>query len=75
MELGITVASPVPTKVVEVEDLHRTCSQCGIQGAAGSTMKRCGQCRVPRYCGAACQKKHWKAGHKTECVAKDTGAK
>ena len=31
--------------------------------------KRCGRCRAVVYCSPACQKVHWKAGHKRECVA------
>ncbi|MEM7518865.1 MAG: zinc finger MYND domain-containing protein, partial [Planctomycetota bacterium] len=33
--------------------------------------KRCAQCGVVVYCGAACQKEHWKkGGHKKECRAR-----
>ena len=28
--------------------------------------KKCGRC-FTRYCGADCQKAHWKAGHKQMC--------
>ena len=31
--------------------------------------KRCGRCLAVVYCSPACQKAHWKAGHKRECVA------
>jgi len=48
-------------------DSHlRTCAQCGPVKDAGITMKICSVCLVARYCGAACQKLHWKA-HKPEC--------
>jgi tetratricopeptide (TPR) repeat protein len=28
---------------------------------------QCGGCKVARYCGKDCAKKHWKSGHKLEC--------
>jgi hypothetical protein len=28
---------------------------------------RCSRCKEARYCSAECQRRHWKAGHKTEC--------
>jgi len=31
-------------------------------------IKRCARCRLAAYCGAACQKAAWKAGHKSSCV-------
>ncbi|PNH06293.1 hypothetical protein TSOC_007352 [Tetrabaena socialis] len=34
--------------------------------AAGSR-HRCGGCRAVRYCCAACQLQHWRAGHQAEC--------
>lgn len=30
--------------------------------------KRCSRCRMTFYCGVACQRTHWKTGHKTECT-------
>ena len=39
------------------------CAACGTVGAS----QRCGACRYPQYCNAACQRGHWKAGHKQEC--------
>merc|ERR1711959_859271 len=29
--------------------------------------KVCSQCSLAYYCSAACQKRHWYAGHKKEC--------
>ena len=40
------------------------CECCHREGAD----LRCGRCRESWYCSAACQKKHWKDGHKTKCV-------
>ncbi len=30
-------------------------------------LKQCGGCRAVRYCGAECQRAHWREGHKAEC--------
>ncbi len=30
-------------------------------------LKQCGGCRAVRYCGADCQRAHWREGHKGEC--------
>ena len=43
----------------------RICAQCGPV-AEEVVMKVCSVCRAGRYCGAACQKLHWKK-HKPEC--------
>ena len=39
----------------------------------GHKMKKCSVCKVARYCSEACQRAHWKAGHKREC--KDIAAR
>ena len=38
------------------------CAQCGIVGTV-----RCGECKAVKYCGMACQRKHWKI-HKHVCM-------
>ena len=38
------------------------CSVCLYTAA-----KLCAQCHRVRYCSSACQKLHWKSGHKSEC--------
>jgi tetratricopeptide (TPR) repeat protein len=45
------------------------CAACGGGGAA----KRCGACGGPAYCGAACQRAHWKA-HKPACGKRSCAA-
>ena len=40
------------------------CEACGQEGAP----KRCSRCMESWYCSIACQRKHWKAGHKHKCV-------
>ena len=40
------------------------------------SLMRCSRCMTACYCSAACQKVHWKDGHKEECaaiVARDAG--
>lgn len=42
------------------------CSACGKTGVANQDLKQCNGCKCVWYCGAACQKAHWKS-HKKEC--------
>lgn len=34
----------------------------------GPATTRCSQCKAVRYCSGKCQIKHWRQGHKNECV-------
>ena len=45
------------------------CDHCGSNegDAGGGAFKFCSGCREARYCSVACQKTHWKAGHKVKC--------
>jgi hypothetical protein len=45
----------------------RSCAQCGAMETRADGFKRCGGCRKPVYCGAECQRLHWRAGHKIQC--------
>jgi len=51
-------------------------SRCANPGCERGGLKKCARCQKARYCGAECQKAHWKAGHKKECVrpSQDTGS-
>lgn len=42
------------------------CAGCGK--ATDARPLRCGACRGPPYCGRDCQRTHWAAGHKQECM-------
>jgi hypothetical protein len=42
---------------------------------AGVKIQSCAGCRGARYCSAACQRAHWKAGHKEVCKAAQAAAK
>eukprot|EP00798_Chlamydomonas_sp_ICE-L_P015058 gene15058-21134_t len=44
------------------------CDQCKIsREEAPSKLLLCGKCKRVYFCSAACQKLHWKEGHKLEC--------
>jgi hypothetical protein len=49
-------------RVVKPHTLFQTCECCGHK----STLKKCGGCKKVYYCGAECQKSHWKT-HKPNC--------
>lgn len=64
-----------------LEGIQNYCSGClktaigaprapGIDQCPG-TLKRCNQCKAAWYCGKACQKSHWKLGHKVDCINPD----
>ena len=43
------------------------CSNCEQVQPAGKRFHSCTGCKVVVYCSKACQKQHWKSGHKTFC--------
>ncbi len=43
------------------------CSNFAEQCEGALPFKQCGGCRSVRYCGADCQRAHWREGHKGEC--------
>lgn len=45
----------------------KACAACGATG----DLRRCGDCRGVRYCGAECQRAHWPQ-HKAECRRRRT---
>eukprot|EP01061_Rhynchopus_euleeides_P023584 TRINITY_DN38335_c0_g1_i1.p1 TRINITY_DN38335_c0_g1~~TRINITY_DN38335_c0_g1_i1.p1 ORF type:complete len:292 (+),score=49.04 TRINITY_DN38335_c0_g1_i1:147-1022(+) len=44
---------------------RQRCVKCD---AAVAQPMRCSQCKAVFYCGAPCQKAHWKMGHKARCA-------
>lgn len=44
------------------------CGGCGKSQSAKKTLLKCSRCKLVYYCDKKCQKAHWKAGHKKECV-------
>ena len=66
-------SSPAPststTPIPSISSDSR-CANCGKTAAATGLPKllRCSKCKSVAYCGAACQRVHWKAGgHKAAC--------
>ena len=47
----------------------RVCDSCGQRPSENAPLERCDGCGGPRYCGDACRKAHWLAGHRDECAA------
>ena len=47
----------------------RVCDSCGQRPSENTPLERCDGCGGPRYCGDACRKAHWLAGHRDECAA------
>jgi hypothetical protein len=50
---------------------------CCLEGLSEGEMKTqvCAACRGARYCSAACQRAHWRAGHKEVCKAVQAATK
>ncbi len=50
------------------------CCNFASESEGALTFKQCGGCRAVRYCGADCQRAHWREGHRAECKALAAGA-
>jgi hypothetical protein len=50
---------------------------CCLEGSSEATVKLqiCSGCQGARYCSSACQRAHWKTGHKEVCKAAQAAAK
>mmetsp|Transcript_21016 Transcript_21016/g.39347 ORF Transcript_21016/g.39347 Transcript_21016/m.39347 type:complete len:300 (-) Transcript_21016:37-936(-) len=46
----------------------RYCGGCGRVETPEAKLKNCSRCGCDWYCGAECQKKGWKNGHKERCI-------
>ena len=49
----------------KLDEAHCACAECGVESAEN---KACMRCKCVAYCSVKCQRKHWKGGHKAECV-------
>ncbi len=43
------------------------CGNFAEESEGALPFKQCGGCRAVRYCGADCQRAHWREGHRAEC--------
>jgi len=60
------VLTPDGAVLVALAPADKRCSRTGCRDFAA---KKCAACRRVRYCGARCQRQHWKEVHKKECCA------
>ena len=45
------------------------CANCGVQkGQHVATLSKCRKCKATLYCSRDCQRAHWDAGHKGQCM-------
>ena len=50
------------------QERGHSCAHCGAEKALdGKKLRVCSRCKCTWYCGAECQKTHWRAGHKNHC--------
>ncbi|CAL5225400.1 g8210 [Coccomyxa viridis] len=56
---------PLPVEVTGT--MARHCARCRVPEVEAQ-LSSCGRCRMKWYCSRACQKAHWKLGHKLYCV-------
>jgi MYND finger len=45
--------------------------KCGCCGDRNGFLFVCEQCNAVEYCSDKCQKKHWKMGHKMDCLTEE----
>lgn len=70
---GVVLPPPLPVDPVGTALWHLRvcghpgCLEFGGEAEAALDLRLCGRCRSVRYCGAACQAAHWRAGHKDVC--------
>ena len=78
--LHVLLDNAAPPRIVKVKEANTlpvaACARVALPaaracaaacGADGTDF--CGHCRSVFYCSAACQRAHWRAGHRTSCAA------
>lgn len=68
--LDLSVTAPQLRAAVDALDLSRVrprCASCNVALLVGSAFS-CGRCHGVSYCGAACQRVHWRM-HKSSCAS------
>lgn len=53
--------------VDQMESGCKLCGKCLKRPSSSVALKTCSRCQAIGYCGAECQRAHWKAGHKRDC--------
>ncbi len=75
-------SGPLPPPLVLAPGLDRAllrmcgnprCGNFECEGEWALPLKLCGRCRAVRYCGADCQRAHWRGGHGAECKVLGAG--
>ncbi len=61
-----------PARVVSISGQEHTCANTACGKTSDKIVLCCKRCREAFYCDRNCQVAHWKAGHKTICVQKET---
>lgn len=56
------------------ERLKTRCAGCEFIDEDGFEF-RCSRCKSAYYCSRKCQKKHWRSGHKFDCVTQRSHGK
>jgi hypothetical protein len=72
MQEGGIVFGPEVSKLPEVKVAlkERNCSCCKTRLCrSAKKYYKCSRCKLVCYCGAECQKWHWRNGHKEVCTA------
>ena len=65
-EVAVLASNLTPVGVKRVKDV-RACANCAAVEPEAGTFPKCDSCKCTWYCGAECQRVHWKATHKREC--------
>ncbi len=64
-----SVVESGPPKGTLNSNVPGICAQCGkAEDTHQIKLKKCSRCQMVRYCSVNCQRIHWLAGHKSECV-------
>ena len=54
------------------KDANQSCANCEQAAECFSEkLKHCARCKAAWYCGRDCQTKHWKDGHKIDCIKQE----
>ncbi len=64
--------NPVAQELIKELKIQNKCANCGREAESmpAKKLKQCAVCEAVSYCSRDCQVKHWKDGHKSDCVKK-----